>query len=428
MNQHKQLSLAEETIYRLMEYFNTVNHNPSRQMLEALLDLASKMEQMAFGTADKKLFLSSLDPGIGKTMTLSKFLEVLLDSGHHHDVGVIVCVSRLTEVERLVQDININPASLAVLTSDYELNELGCSDANDAQILVTTQQMVEKRLRGGGFSTCRDFFYKDQIRKVRIWDETFLPGEPITLNANDLGFLFKPLAYISVDLCQSVKDIFYEIEELQDGERYTLPDFAESFGFDINDVLAQFAGSTEENRPLNEEQSMIASMLWLLSGQTVVIRKDGVLGQTLVDYRDTIPNDLAPMVILDASGRVRETYTDLELTRSSLVRLKSAMKRYEPLTLNVWRQGGGKDAWYRNRDLLIEGIVKTIKHKPDESWLVVGHRPDNRIGDIEEDIREQLNDDEQVSFITWGNHMATNKFRDVQNIILAGTLFYRPSY
>jgi hypothetical protein len=33
----------------------------------------------------------------------------------------------------------------------------------------------------------------------------------------------------------------------------------------------------------------------------------------------------------------------------------------------------------------------------------------------------------RVHFLNWGNH-ATNKFGDVPNVILAGTLFYRPSY
>ncbi len=35
---------------------------------------------------------------------------------------------------------------------------------------------------------------------------------------------------------------------------------------------------------------------------------------------------------------------------------------------------------------------------------------------------------DNVRFITWGNHSATNDFADVPNIILAGTLFYRGSF
>src|SRR5262249_3963458 len=34
---------------------------------------------------------------------------------------------------------------------------------------------------------------------------------------------------------------------------------------------------------------------------------------------------------------------------------------------------------------------------------------------------------ENVSFLTWGNHSATNEFAEVPNIILAGTLFYPDS-
>jgi hypothetical protein len=34
----------------------------------------------------------------------------------------------------------------------------------------------------------------------------------------------------------------------------------------------------------------------------------------------------------------------------------------------------------------------------------------------------------RVHFLNWGAHQATNEFSDVRNVILAGTLFYRPSY
>jgi hypothetical protein len=35
---------------------------------------------------------------------------------------------------------------------------------------------------------------------------------------------------------------------------------------------------------------------------------------------------------------------------------------------------------------------------------------------------------ERVHWIHWGEHQATNDFADVRNVILAGTLFYRPRY
>jgi hypothetical protein len=72
----------------------------------------------------------------------------------------------------------------------------------------------------------------------------------------------------------------------------------------------------------------------------------------------------------------------------------------------------------------------TIDSKPDERWLVVSHRKDARVGDTEGGITRLLNKTprENVAFLTWGSHMATNAHVDVRNVILAGTLFYRPSF
>ena len=48
---------------------------------------------------------------------------------------------------------------------------------------------------------------------------------------------------------------------------------------------------------------------------------------------------------------------------------------------------------------------------------------------FEKTVRDLIAENrERVHFLNWGNHHATNKFGDVPNVILAGTLFYRPSY
>jgi hypothetical protein len=79
-----------------------------------------------------------------------------------------------------------------------------------------------------------------------------------------------------------------------------------------------------------------------LSGKTVAVRQDGPYGNTVLDYHETLPEGLAPMVVLDASGRVRETYSQWEENRGGLTRLTAAPKRYDNLTVHRWRTGGGK--------------------------------------------------------------------------------------
>lgn len=39
---------------------------------------------------------------------------------------------------------------------------------------------------------------------------------------------------------------------------------------------------------------MAVSSLWFLSGKTVTIRPAGKMGNTVIDYRDTLPDDLTP--------------------------------------------------------------------------------------------------------------------------------------
>jgi hypothetical protein len=60
--------------------------------------------------------------------------------------------------------------------------------------------------------------------------------------------------------------------------------------------------------------------------------------------------------------------------------------------------------------------------KPSEEWLVVFHK------EFKAEIEKRLADNKRVHLVHWGEHQATNDYAAVPNVILAGTLFYRPSY
>ena len=76
------------------------------------------------------------------------------------------------------------------------------------------------------------------------------------------------------------------------------------------------------------------------------------------------------------------------------------------------------------------GIATTILTKPTERWLVVVHKRDPKVRDVQKAIERHLPADVRanVAFIQWGSHVATNDYADVPNLILAGTLFMRPSF
>ena len=74
--------------------------------------------------------------------------------------------------------------------------------------------------------------------------------------------------------------------------------------------------------------------------------------------------------------------------------------------------------------------MRTVLAKRDEPWLIVHHKPGRGVPDIQAYLRRVLKDEvfNRLKFVNWGKHRATNDFRDITNIILAGTLFLRPSH
>jgi hypothetical protein len=414
--------LTQETIARLRGYFDAKGQHPSEDMWTALTELASVLEAMAEGRCPQKFFLSSLDPGVGKTQTVTHFLKALTASTDHLDVGVLICVSRLDEIDRFVVEMELARIDYAVLTSDQERNKLGIGSERSrlARVLFTTQQMIESRGAGRDFDDIRAFQFFGRPRQVRIWDESILPGQPVTLNRYDLACLPRAFVRTKPDLAQAIFDVCNEIEGIADGSTYQVPDFEARAGFDLNKALSYVSSDPDRQ---------VLTALWRLSGKTASVRRDGpAFGNTMLDYRETLPDNLAPLVILDASGRVRTTYRQWRKNRGGLEWLATATKRYDNLTVHCWQTGGGKRAFRDNSQALLDGIAETINTKPDEDWLVVHHKDGINL-DFATALQTRITGNPaRIHFVHWGNHHATNAYVEVPNVILAGTLFYRPSY
>jgi hypothetical protein len=147
-----------------------------------------------------------------------------------------------------------------------------------------------------------------------------------------------------------------------------------------------------------------------------------------VSFRQNVPDDLAPVVILDASGRIKAAYDWWDRHRGNLFTLEAAPKDYNNLTVHVWDRGGGQASFEAEQARLrrTSAIIETIKSKPSEGWLVICHKA--YYDDIKRDVLRELEaDPARLSFIYWGIHRASNEFCDVPNIILAGTQFLPPS-
>lgn len=417
--------LAEQALSLLTDHFETkTEHQPSGDMYDALDDLLWCLEGMA---SDDGLlpsyYLSPLDCGVGKTTAIAMFLRVLVRSPLHRNVGVLLCIPRLEEIRAVASLAGLSPDDFATYTSSPEINSLGRGkeEASKARVLFTTHAMVESRIEGRNFGAVSEFHFEGHPRQVRIWDEALLPGRTITVGRDDILSLIKPLRPVLPKVADLLDTLSQDLLEKADGTAVALPDFESTLGVDLDALLGALDGC-----PPDVHAS--ATGLWLLSGKKATLRTDGAFGTTALSYENHLPNDFMPVLITDASGRVRTSYRQWREQRKTLTLLHGANKRYENLRVGLWERGGGKSSFSKSRYELAEGIAKLINSKPDEDWLVVHHKANRRF-DTKQDVLNLVEGDkERVKFCSWGSHQATNDFVEIENVVLAGTLFYRDSY
>lgn len=405
-------------------------HYPNSNQQDGLDDLLLHFSMMAEGGLPKKYHISSLDPGVGKTMAVVSFLKALSDSENHKCVGALVGFSRKNEIEAIIEGLRllqIPQSSFAVLVSaNDENNELrahGSDNPATAQILLTTHQMIIHRTFEVSFEGVPAFWYQGSPRAIRIWDEGLLPASPLCLSSDQIAETLRDLQAYPNER-KRLLALQSEIEKASDGDTIDLAATVTVFGEGDFRVIQD-----ERNSLSLATRSILRSLVSMQFSEPVVRVYLGV--PYLVGYADILPNDLAPMVILDASGRVRHTYKLWEENRGSLVRLKTAVKDYSKLTVHVWDKGGGKSSIKKKPYSYAAAIGEAINSAPEARWLIVYHKPKSDDGyDLKTLVENTLNGDalanqSRIDYLTWGNHTATNAFADVDHIILAGTLFYR---
>ena len=380
--------LAAHTMSSLRAFFDEHNHHPSPEHWLALEDIARTMEAMAEGTCPRQVFLSAIDPGVGKSQTVIHFARALLSSAEHRNVGMIICVGRINEAVSLADALADRHDHIAVLTSDETANAKGNATPKQAQVLITTQQRIERATDRSSFEAVSSFHYRGSPRQVRVWDEAWLPGVPITLTGDDIQLLIKQIRRISSDFANALWDFAVGFECSHDGAAIDVPDFGRAYSASDYDILVAVGIATGR---LTDEQQAAASQLVALMGHTVRVGRDGKFGTAMTTYRPTMPDDLRPLLVLDASGRVRTAYGSIERHWRIITRLRPAVKDYYTAERCIYGPPqGAKSAFEAKLPELANGITATIQTKPNEQWLAVVHKTSRKIKDVEKAVRRQL--------------------------------------
>lgn len=417
-------ALAGRAIEKVKILFNEWGHSPSEGHWDGLWDIAKVYQNMAAGVCASKFYLSSLPCGMGKTTVATECTKALLSGDLYGNEGVVYFLSRLEEINSLVAAMGLNRNDFAVLVSDSrkgEVVDLGTPDVSKARVLFTTQQQLEARLKGGSsFADISAFHYKGRPRSVRVWDEAIVPSKILTLEKDDIFSMLRELRQAGLrELADTLEDWSFDLKSKDTGELVEVPD--------VHSHLQSLEGFREIfSNSIDQDKS---EALWYLSGRLARVRRNQDSKATTLDYEDNLPEDLAPMLILDASGGLRKTYSFWQRHRGGLKRLRAPEKTYAGLTIHHWNRGAGKSA-YKSLDKateIAEGVAKAIVSEipRGEEILVIFHKQVmKRHPDMVRLIKERIYPDAKVHFCNWGKHTATNQYAHIKHVILAGILQY----
>ena len=455
--------ITDRTIANLTSYGRVLREED----LEAYRAVARTIAAMVHGTAGHCFYISPQPTGAGKTEEAAAAVrEIVCDPALSH-VGVLILVNTLDQIEPLVERMGLEPHQYAVRAAkdEYDLNEMGliglCITKGAkkvahryAQVLITTQQKVAASMRYGGptdFDHMAMFDYcgpaspeeieerkKDHScgckRQVRLWDEALVPIDPVVLTHEEIAhFAFRLTSLGQARAARTIKTWLDGI--LENGRPYSkVPNW-------MLDAVNLGEGETVEElfRALaegGEKESIITDAMFFLQGREVkVLRQDYNKQTVAISYRQSIPYNIEPLLILDAAGESAMHYRLMAKAHGNVVMLPPVRKTFRGMSIRFFDHAAGHTRYRRTSTLeeLVEVVAQAILEKPPGEpvlifhWEGEGKRPANNFRTmVQQRVREMRGDPSVLRFLTWGRHRWTNEHREVKHVILAGLLNVPP--
>jgi hypothetical protein len=404
---------------QLSAYLNDKGSPLQGQHKDALKAFMETLEDGLRSKLEAKYYLLSLDPGMGKTRACVEFIRAWREQGYQPNSSILIGVSTLDELKSFITASGLPSDEFGVLTGNPEMNAMGLSSNlhDQARVLFTTQQMIRSRTKGRSFDDASKFHYNGQPRALRLWDESLLPRDGVIIRRDDLLGLMSPLRPDFPDYVERLEALCRTIETSTEGASVVIDELLY-----LNHAQQRFA------KPLlsSGEQDVIAQ-LQLVSGSSLRTVQDERYGSVLIGVTPTLPEDFAPVIILDASGRVRETYEEWSRHEGNLERLVSARNCYHKLNVHVWKRSSGTDALNdpdtRTEIALAMGTL--FERDPEGQWLIVTYKGAKDGLELAVERNKPANVNPKLTYIHWGIHHSTNAHRDIDNVIVVGQFTYR---
>jgi len=381
--------------------------------------------------------------------------------------SVLVCQSKvegLCSLKRKIMAMGVPEAKIGLIHSyDYDSTMLDKNgkpiEDNYASLPATPineqrqfQLVTHSRVRGDSGITRYNTF-NDTPRSLAIWDESLLISDSVSINEKELD---KAVHNIGVDyrgstihtgllsyLEQSSAYIKAELIIQAEGgvaSKITLPFIdAETKRIYIK-LIDQISGSKAYKQTLLGLMNIASDDLRMLRTSQ---------GEGVVSYKQSIPEELNKVIILDASWWIRELQKlDPSITDESTKFINSSLKKYDNVTVHQMFSGGGRTSLtndfngsreQRKIPKEIAAVIKVIPetegiliftyiHKAGEPDFIAVLKDDlthlgiNLDKTVQTKVKGELVDVPRFNFLTWGSETSLNEFSYCSNVILAGIL------
>jgi hypothetical protein len=397
--------------------------SPGGRIKRAFSLLNGKMQQALDGGLDPAVYVMSADAGTGKSNAVQTLLAEWKGKGFPGD-GAIIFLNTLAEIDAYIAGAKLDKTDYAVYTSDpvYARYGAGREATGTVPVVFTTHSMARRRLTGcGSFTDAECFHYNGRPRVLRVWDEAFVPAEYASFDLNDLHMLPSALKGRSREVIRLFEGLYQNPATVTAGDLIPIPAEIRSAA---DTVLSS-------GRKVTEQAERTLEALAKLAGANTQINGSADEGWYCIGIGLSIPADIAPLFVLDASARLTSRYDDWSAYGMKVVSLEPAALNYGNLAIHCWDRGCGKTAMNKpdDRRTIMGAVADLINSKPTEGFLLVMSKefclndPDEGPA-IPDDLSGAVTNAERLKVTTWGRHLSSNDYRDVANVVLFGSYNY----
>lgn len=430
----------------------------------SLAAVACVIEATVLGTAKPHLYLSTQPTGWGKTAILVAATLAILNDPTLGHIGIVVMVNTLDQIDALIARMGLRDHQYAVRVGDDEpdMNERGLTSLcktmgakkvahRYAPVLFTTQQKITKALmpHQRDFERMPFFDYcgpasPDEIetlkrkkscgqkRQVRLWDEAYLPIDPVIIGLDEIASFANRLDDLGLTkAAATLKGWIIRLRNIKP-KSAGVPDWVREAMWPDGEVNELFARLSEGDK----RWAAMCGALFALRGTSVRVLHQQYNNTTVaISYRRSIPYNIEPLLIFDASGNQAMEYKFLARNGGNVVRLPSASKTYRNLNVRFFDYKSGQAAYRTTAtiDVLATAAAQAVMDKPSDQDVLIVHRKGEKApattlpASIQSKVRAMGGNENRVHFLTWGNHRATNEYQQIKHVILVGVLQAPPS-